>query len=79
MGDARPALRDVTLTFATAPGTVALDRSSRLAAHIPLTAALLRALEQPRRLVDLSPFVTDEVAADSGGSYGVDAGNLLLG
>lgn len=87
MGDARPALRDVMLTFATAPGTVALDRSSRLAAHSPFTAALLKALAAPRRLLELAPFLTDEVAADSGGqqrphvggSYGVDAGNLVLG
>ncbi len=78
---------DVMLTFATGPGEVALDRSSRLAAHSPFTAGLLMALAVPRRLVDLAPFLPDEVAADSGGrqrpyvggSYGVDAGNLLLG
>ena len=75
------------LTFATAPGTVALDRSSRLAAHSPSTAALLKALAAPRRLLELNPFLTDEVSVDSGGkqrphvggSYGTEAGNLLLG
>ena len=75
------------VTFATAPGTEALDRSSRVAGHSPFTAALLKALAAPRRLLELNPFLTDEVAADSGGkqrphvggSYGTEAGNLMLG
>ena len=87
MSDAKPSLKDLMVTFATAPGTEARDRSSRLPGHSPFTAALLKAFEAPKRLVDLSPFLTDEVAADSGGeqrphvggSYGIEAGNLMLG
>ncbi len=87
MGDASPRLRDLMVTFATAPGTEALDRSSRAPSHSPFTAALLKALAAPKRLLELNPFLTDEVAADSGGrqrphvggSYGTEAGNLLLG
>ena len=87
MGDAKPSLADLMVTFATAPGTEALDRSSRVAGHSPFTAALLKALAAPRRLLELNPFLTDEVAADSGGkqrphvggSYGTEAGNLVLG
>jgi len=87
MGAVTPGLRDLMVTFATAPGTVALDRSSRVASHSPFTAALLKALAVPQlRLLDLNPRVTDEVFADSGGkqrphvggSYGVEAGNLVL-
>jgi hypothetical protein len=87
MGDAKPSLADLMVTFATAPGTEALDRSSRVAGHSPFTAALLKAFAAPRRLLELNPFLTDEVHADSGGkqrphvggSYGTEAGNLLLG
>jgi uncharacterized caspase-like protein len=87
MGDAKPTLADLMVTFATAPGTQALDRSSSVAGHSPFTAALLKAFEAPRRLVDLNPFLTDAVVADSagkqrphvGGSYGTEAGNLMLG
>jgi uncharacterized caspase-like protein len=87
MSDAALRLHDVMVTFATAPGTEALDRSSRLPTHSPFTAALLKAFAAPKRLVDLNPFLTSEVAADSGakqrphvgGSYGVEAGNLMLG
>ena len=87
MASAAPGLADLMVTFATAPGTEALDGSSRVAGHRPFTAALLRAFAAPRRLVDLNPFLTDEVAADTGGrqrphvggSYGTEAGNLLLG
>ena len=87
MGDATPRLRDLMVTFATAPGTEALDRSSRVPSHSPFTAALLKAFAAPRRLLELNPFLTDEVAADSsgkqrphvGGSYGTEAGNLMLG
>ena len=84
---ASPRLRDLMVTFATAPGKVALDRSTRVASHSPFTAALLKALKVPQlRLLDLNPMVTDEVEADSGGkqrphvggSYGVEAGNLVL-
>jgi uncharacterized caspase-like protein len=86
-GDAKPSLADLMVTFATAPGTEALDRSNRVPGHSPFTAALLKALAAPRRLVDLNPFLTDEVVADSGGeqrphvggSYGTEAGNLILG
>ena len=87
MGEAAPRLHDLMVTFATAPGTRALDRSSRLPGHSPFTAALLKAFAAPKRLVDLNPFLTDEVGADTagkqrphvGGSYGREAGNLLLG
>ena len=87
MGDAKPSLADLMVTFATAPGTEARDRSSHTPAHSPFTAALLKALQKPRRLLELNPYLTDEVAADSGGqqrphvggSYGTAAGNLLLG
>jgi hypothetical protein len=90
MGEASPRLRDLMVTFATAPGTCALDRSTRVPRHSPFTAALLQALsggEAPRRLLELNPFLTDAVSADSGGaqrphvggSYGTEAGNLLLG
>ena len=87
MGDAKPSLPDLMVTFATAPGTEALDRSSRVPTHSPFTAALLKALAMPKRLVDLNPFLTDEVSADTdskqrphmGGSYGTVAGNLMLG
>ena len=87
MEAARTSLPNLMLTFATASGDVAQDRSTRLAAHSPFTAALLKALAAPRRLNDLNPFLTDEVVADSGGkqrphvggTYGVEAGNLLLG
>jgi hypothetical protein len=87
MSEAAPRLADLMVTFATAPGTEALDRSSRLPRHSPFTAALLSALAAPKRLVDLNPFLTDAVHADSGGkqrphvggSYGTEAGNMLLG
>jgi uncharacterized caspase-like protein len=87
MGDAKPSLADLMVTFATAPGKEALDRSSRVPGHSPFTAALLKAFAAPKRLLELNPFLTDEVAADSGGrqrphvggSYGTEAGNLLLG
>lgn len=87
MGDARPSLANLMVTFATAPGTEALDRSSRVPGHSPFTAALLKAFAVRLRLLELNPFLTDEVAADSGGkqrphmggSYGTEAGNLLLG
>jgi uncharacterized caspase-like protein len=87
MESARTSLPNLMLTFATAPGDVAQDRSTRLAAHSPFTAALLKALSAPLRLNDLNPFLTDEVVADSGGkqrphvggTYGVSAGNLLIG
>ena len=84
---APPRLHDMIVAYATAPGAVALDRSSIAPMHSPFTAALLRALEAPRRLLELSPFLTDAVVADSGGkqrphvggSVGVEAGDLLLG
>jgi hypothetical protein len=87
MSEAAPRLADLMVTFATAPGTEALDRSSRLPSHSPFTAALLAVLAAPKRLVDLNPFLTDAVHADSGGkqrphvggSYGTEAGNMLLG
>jgi len=87
MGAVSPGLRDLMVTFATAPGMVALDRSTRLPSHSPFTAALLSALSVPGlSLLHLNPMLTDEVAADSGGrqvphvggSYGIEAGNLVL-
>ncbi len=86
MSDASPKLHDVMVTFATAPGTEALDRSTRLRSHSPFTAALLTALERPLRLLDLNPLLTDAVLKDTGGkqrphvggSYGTEAGNLRL-
>ena len=87
MGDVTTRLRDMMVTFATAPGSEALDCSNRVPGHSPFTAALLKAFAKPRRLLDLNPFLTDEVTADSGGkqrphvcgSYGGTAGNLVLG
>jgi hypothetical protein len=67
MSDASPKLHDVMVTFATAPGTEALDRSTRLRSHSPFTAALLTALERPLRLLDLNPLLTDAVLKDTGG------------
>lgn len=75
------------MTFATAPGATALDRSSVLPDHSPFSAALLRALSQPRRLLELNPFLVDAVMEDTraqqrphvGGSFGVSAGDILLG
>lgn len=87
MMHALPRLNDVMVTFATAPGMEAQDRSSRMPEHSPFTAALLRALGSRRRLLDLNPFLTDAVVRDTagqqrphvGGSYGTLAGNLTLG
>jgi hypothetical protein len=87
MSEAAPRLRDLMVTFATAPGSEALDSSSRMPNHSPFTAALLKAFEAPKRLLELNPFLTDEVHQDSngkqrpfiGGSFGSEAGNLLLG
>ena len=87
MGQVAPQLANLLITFAAAPGMVAWDNSSRLPAHSPFTAALLAALATPRRLLELAPFLTDEVSADTrgaqrphvGGSYGIVAGNILLG
>jgi uncharacterized caspase-like protein len=75
------------ISFATAPGSFAKDASTRMADHSPFTAALLQALEMPRQLKDLTPFLRDSVLADTGreqtpwigGSLGVEAGNLVLG
>jgi Caspase domain len=87
MGTAAPGLPNLMISFAAAPGKEALDRSSRVPSHSPFTAALLRVLSAPRRLIDVAPFLTDEVVADTGGkqqphvggSYGVSAGNLVIG
>jgi hypothetical protein len=87
MGDAVPTLPDVTLLFAAAPGALALERSAAQPARSPLAAALLQALAAPLRLLNLSPFLVDAVAADTcgqqrphvGGAYGVHAGKLKLG
>ncbi len=75
------------ISFATAPGSFAKDASTRMADHSPFTAALLQALQAPRQLKDLTPFLRDTVLADTGreqtpwigGSLGVEAGNLVLG
>jgi hypothetical protein len=90
MGEASPRVRDLMVTFATALGTCALDRSRRAPRHSPFTAALLQALSgggAPKRLLELNPFLTDAACENSGGaqrphvggSYGTEAGNLLLG
>ena len=86
MSEPSPKVHDVMVTFATAPGTEALDRSTRLRSHSSFTAALLTALEKPLRLLDLNPLLTDAVLKDTGGkqrphvggSYGTEAGNLRL-
>ena len=67
MSEPSPKVHDVMVTFATAPGTEALDRSTRLRSHSSFTAALLTALEKPLRLLDLNPFLTDAVLKDTGG------------
>jgi uncharacterized caspase-like protein len=87
LSDASPRLKDLMVTFATAPGAVALDGSTLVPGHSPFTAALLTALQAPRALIHLNPFLTDAVAADTqgrqrphvGGSYGTEAGSLMLG
>ena len=88
MSAAAPArLQDMLVAYATAPGEVALDRSPSAPLHSPFTAALLRALEAPRRRVELAPFLTTTVLQDSknqqrphvGGSLGVEAADMVLG
>ena len=88
MSAAAPArLEDMLVAYATAAGQVALDRSPSAPLHSPFTAALLRALETPRRLGDLCPFLTTTVLEDSGrqqrphvgGSVGVEAADMVLG
>ncbi len=87
MAEARPSLDNLLVAYATKPGECALDRSNRLASHSPFTAALLRSLEAPRRLNDLSMFLVDEVKRDTRNkqcpqalaTWGTEAGTLLLG
>ena len=87
MSAATPGTTGVMISFAAAPGREALDRSTRVPSHSPFTAALLQVLAAPRRLMEVAPFLTDEVVADTqgkqrphvGGSYGTLAGNLVLG
>lgn len=87
MADAKPSADNMMLAFATAPGACAKDRSSRLPQHSPFTAALLLALEQPRRLNDLPMFLVDAVRSDTGEeqrpqhvvTFGTEAGTLMLG
>ena len=87
MADVKTATDNLLVAFATAPGTCALDRSSRLPAHSPFTAALLKALEAPRRLNDLGMALVDEVLRDTRSqqrpqavaNYGTEAGTLMLG
>ena len=87
MGEAAPKLPDLMITFATAPGSVALDRSTLMPSHSPFTAALLSVLARPGvSLLHLNPLLTDLVQSDSGGrqrphvggSYGMEAGSLTL-
>ena len=87
MADCKSATENLLVAFATKPGECALDRSSRLTRHSPFTAALLRSLEAPRRLNDLSMFLVDEVKRDTRdrqcpqalATWGAEAGTLLLG
>jgi hypothetical protein len=75
------------VAFATAPGEVAQDASSRVPGHSPFTAALIASLKTPRRLNDLQMFLRDEVKSDTGGaqvpfvtaSFSTEAGSLVLG
>jgi hypothetical protein len=75
------------VAFATAPGEVAQDASTRVPGHSPFTAALIASLKTPRRLNDLQMFLNDEVKADTGGiqvpfvtaSFSTEAGSLVLG
>ena len=87
MADVKTATDNLLVAFATSPGTCALDRSSRLPSHSPFTAALLKALEAPRRLNDLGMVLVDEVLRDTArkqrpqavANYGTEAGTLMLG
>jgi uncharacterized caspase-like protein len=87
MADCKASTENLLVAFATAPGTCALDRSSRLPDHSPFTAALLRTLEAPRRVNDLGMYLVDEVQRDTGkrqrpqtaASFGTEAGSILLG
>ena len=87
MADVKTATDNLLVAFATSPGTCALDRSSRLPSHSPFTAALLKALEAPRRLNDLGMVLVDEVLRDTASkqrpqavaNYGTEAGTLMLG
>ena len=87
LADVSLRLRDLMVTFATAPGTCALDCSSRMPSHSPFTAALLKALAVPGlTLLRLNPLLTQEVEADTGGvqrpyvggSYGLEAADVVL-
>jgi uncharacterized caspase-like protein len=87
MADCKASTENLLVAFATAPGTCALDRSSRLPDHSPFTAALLRTLEAPRRVNDLGMHLVDEVLRDTekrqrpqtAASFGTEAGSILLG
>jgi uncharacterized caspase-like protein len=87
MADCKTDTENLLVVFATAPGTCALDHSTRLPDHSPFTAALLRTFEAPRRLNDLGMFLVDEVQRDTDrqqrpqkvDSFGTEAGSIVLG
>lgn len=64
-----------------------MDRSPSSPDHSPFTAALLAVLPRQLALKDLNGELVDAVVADTGrqqrpfvgGSYGKEAGNLVLG
>jgi ankyrin repeat protein len=61
-------LDDLLVMFATAPGSTAADKSTRMPAHSPFTAALLKTLSIPNLpLRELNEKLKDEVKADTGG------------
>lgn len=77
------------MTFACAPGKEAMEQSTRLPSHSPFTAAFLGALQITAgiKLKDLTSHLVDAVSCDTNceqlpyvsGTFGVDAGRIVLG
>ena len=68
-----PGLRNLLVTFATAPGTVALDRSPRAPNHSPFAAALLRAAGL--QATPVAPAEAARRVREAGGAITVDEGS----